>query len=53
MPGGTTLARAWIFEWLVLESQRRESDALAIGQKAHPIGGDEMRHRSTVPGMAV
>ena len=53
MPCVSAKSCSRVFQWLELESFGGESDVTPIGQEAFAVCRDEVRHRVTLPSMAV
>lgn len=53
MPGLSPLIRAWILERMILQASSGNSHARSPIEKALTIGGDEVRHATTKPNVAV
>ena len=53
MPRVSAKSCSRVFQWLELESSGGESDVTPIGQEAFAVCRDEVRHRVTLPSMAV
>lgn len=53
MPSLAPLIRAGILERMILQASSGNSDALSPIEKALTIGGDEVRHATTEPSVAV
>ena len=53
MPCIAAFAVARITQWFVLQPERVEAHGSSVGNQLLAIGGDEMRHRPSLPDVAV
>ena len=53
MPGDALFARTRILQWLELEALVRQSDPAAVVEQSVPVGGDQVRHATAEPDVAM